>query len=178
MGRYSTKSKSNKWTIVTLCYQLDTGRVNSQTTWSLANGIDPRSSDSFDFGIEQARGLVLPHIENRPLIGLQGRILLKMSFMLNRPVGRFGAQGGIAGAAGAAVTAVQSATAAARDAVRSMTKHAQHSDKRKRCRLCFNQDPKQASLVQTCCGSCGEHCCKSHHVILCTECANLFAPSQ
>ena len=88
MGQYSCKSKSIKWTRVALAYILDTIRVNSQTIWSLATNQDPRKTNSYIFGILLARALLMPLIENRPIVGLQGAIQQKMSFMLKRPVGR------------------------------------------------------------------------------------------
>ena len=69
-------------------YLLDTARVNAQTIWSLnqkpKTKKDPRQTNSFEFGIKLARALVLPHVERRPLNGLQIPIQLKMSMFLKR----------------------------------------------------------------------------------------------
>ena len=85
-GNYTTKSKSRKWTKVVLFYILDTIRVNSQTIYCLVIGIEPRDSNSFDFGMKLAKALIIPHIENRPLIGLGRSILSKMTMTLGKDV--------------------------------------------------------------------------------------------
>ena len=72
--KYSTKAKSNKWTMVGFYYLLDTARINAQTIWSLNNNIDPRKSDSYEFGMRVARSLIIPSILARPLIGLSSTI--------------------------------------------------------------------------------------------------------
>ena len=52
MDTYTTKSKSRKWTRVTLAYILDTIRVNSSTVVTLISNNNPKSSDSFKFEYE------------------------------------------------------------------------------------------------------------------------------
>ena len=44
MGTYTTKIKSNRWTLTAFCYLLDTIRVNSCTLYALANNKDPEVS--------------------------------------------------------------------------------------------------------------------------------------
>ena len=192
MGRYLTKSKSNKWTRVIFAYILDTIRVNVQTIWSLATNQEPRYTNSFVFGIQLALALLLPLIENRPLVGLQGPIQCKMSFMLKRPVGRFGYDPGqpaiaAAGAAAAAGTAaVQGAAAATRRSLTRFRQQLEKDERPKRCTLCYNAIPsvghkeekEKVGKVKTLFGSCGNPCCQRHHNILCTDCSAFFVAQQ
>ena len=53
--KYSSKAKSNRWTMVGFSYLLDTAWINVQTIWSLNNGLDPRRANSFNFGINVLR---------------------------------------------------------------------------------------------------------------------------
>ena len=50
----------------TFAYMLDTCRVNSCTVYAMNNSKDPRSQDSFSFGIGLVMSLVLPFIQMRP----------------------------------------------------------------------------------------------------------------
>ena len=72
--KYSSKAKSNRWTMVGFSYLLDTARINAQTIWSLNNGIDPRQSNSYNFGINVAKALIMPMIVARPMDGINERI--------------------------------------------------------------------------------------------------------
>ena len=47
---YTTKAKSNRWTMVSFYFLLDTCRVNASTIYAMNNGQNPRNVDSFDFG--------------------------------------------------------------------------------------------------------------------------------
>ena len=173
--------------MVVLAYLLDTARVNAQTIWSLVTNKNPRGTNSLQFGYDIALALILPQIENRPLIGLQGPVQRKMSFMLKRPVGKFGA---VAlqppPAAGGAAAVVAGAAAAARNAVRSMTSFARYGEKEKRCHFCYIGLPSEGhkieknsiTKIKTLCGSCGQPCCKKHYTIICSECQDLFTPRQ
>ena len=74
----------------------------------------------------------MPLIENRPIVGLQGAIQRKMSFMLKRPVGRFGYDPGqpiVAAAEAAAATGATAAQGAAAAARRTLTRFRQQLDK-------------------------------------------------
>ena len=63
MGTYTTKIKSNRWTLTAFCYLLDTIRVNSCRLYALANNKDPKSVNSFDYGTEMAEALVRPYVD-------------------------------------------------------------------------------------------------------------------
>lgn len=89
MAKYSSSSKSRKWTLTVLAYMMDVARVNSQTIWSFNNDQNPRTSNSFLFGYELSKQLVLPLIERRavpPLVGIPISVQSKMSVMLGRPI--------------------------------------------------------------------------------------------
>ena len=72
--KYSAKAKSNKWTMVGFYYLIDTARINAQTVWSFNNGVDPRKSSSYEFGMRVAKSLITPMIVTRPLEGLSSKV--------------------------------------------------------------------------------------------------------
>ena len=176
MGRYSTKRKSNRWNHTTFAYILDTARCNAQTICALQKKWIPRNTKSFEFGIYLAKSLVTPAIESRSLNGLQARICMKMSFMLDRQVGRFGGSG--RGRASGAVGAVQGAVAAA---AQMMRRFAQKGEKQKRCKICedlaqTNAEKDRVTKIMTRCGCCGIPACANHFYIICVQCSEKFAP--
>lgn len=65
MTCYTVNSKSKRWTIQVLSYILDTARVNGQTLWSLNNGKEPTTTNSFNFAFTLAEDLIKPFIESR-----------------------------------------------------------------------------------------------------------------
>ena len=65
IGMYTTKTKTRKWTRVALAYLLDTIRVNSSTLVALNSKSNPKGVNSFNFGFQLAKELVIPHIERR-----------------------------------------------------------------------------------------------------------------
>ena len=75
MGNYSTSSKSMRYTRKVINYLLDTAVGNAQTIYHLNKNKPPRKSNSFDYRFETAEGLVTPHIERRPLKGLQDDVI-------------------------------------------------------------------------------------------------------
>ena len=190
MGRYSTKPKSNKWTRVVFSYLLDTARVNAQTIWSLNKKIrgGPRKSNSFEFGIDLAKALVLPYIEQRPTNGLQIPIQVKMSMFLKRAVGRFTVQdlGAAAGDAppGDAPPVQAGAGAVVANPKMALKPHVVAA--RIRCTMCYEALPRvghkaakdNVSKVNKCCVCCGEPACADHTVYLCLKCSNLFVPKK
>ena len=82
MGSYTTKTKSRKWTTNVFNMILDQSRVNAQTIWSLNKDVDPRTSNSLDFGLELAKTLVVPHIARRNKNGIQKPIVQKIIMFL------------------------------------------------------------------------------------------------
>ena len=63
---------------------IDTARVNSGTLFAIKHGEIPRKLNSFQFGLELARALVLPQIARRKgVIGLQKNIQKKIELCLN-----------------------------------------------------------------------------------------------
>ena len=57
-------------------------RVNACTVYALNNSKDPRSQDSFKFGMDLVMSLVLPFIEMRPRVGLSTAIQKKLRMSL------------------------------------------------------------------------------------------------
>ena len=83
IGSYTVKTKSKRWTIAAFAYVIDTARVNAGTLFSLKKNTDPRKLNSFQFGLDLARSLVLPHLKRRKQVGLQKNILNKMKICLD-----------------------------------------------------------------------------------------------
>ena len=61
----SVSTTSRRWTMSAFSYVLDTARINAQTIFSLNNDINPRKSNSLEFGWQLAMSLVKPHIMRR-----------------------------------------------------------------------------------------------------------------
>ena len=70
IGSYTVKTKSKRWTVAAFVYILGTARVNSGTIYALKKGSDPRKLNSFQFGLDIARSLILPQILRRKKVGL------------------------------------------------------------------------------------------------------------
>ena len=49
-------------------------------------GIEPRLGNSFDFAMKLVKALIIPHIENQPLVGLNRKILDKMTMTLGKDI--------------------------------------------------------------------------------------------
>ena len=60
MGFYSVKMTTDRWTIVSLAYLLNTVHVNVCSVYAINNGLDPKKHNSFDFGLQLAKSLVTP----------------------------------------------------------------------------------------------------------------------
>ena len=71
MASYTCKSKSKRWTLTAFPYILDVCRINAATIVALNKGNDPRQENSYDFGMKLSIALIQPHVEKRPLTGLQ-----------------------------------------------------------------------------------------------------------
>ena len=60
--------------MVAFYYLLDTARINAQTIWSLNHGLNPRKTNSYEFGMKVAKALFMPMIMTRPVVGLSSKI--------------------------------------------------------------------------------------------------------
>ena len=85
IGRYSTKTVSQRWSLVAFYYMLDTLRVNATTLYAKATRTDPRKVDSFKVGWELVLELVLPYIRARSKNGLTTAVVQKINTMLGVP---------------------------------------------------------------------------------------------
>ena len=63
-------------------YILDTIRVNSQTIFTLLKGETPGKTQSIDVGFQLVMSLTRPHMERRPLQGLQTSVINKIKMYL------------------------------------------------------------------------------------------------
>ena len=121
IGSYSCKSKSNRWTMVSLAYALDTACKNSQTVVAINNGQNPCKTNSFGYLCELGKALVVPHMNNRSLIGLQSAILKKRAMFLGLPLPGEVPQ----------------------EALPSMTRHPKQGDAKRICHVCYSQLPHE-----------------------------------
>ncbi len=78
--------KSNKWTVVALSFVLDTCRINASTIVAMNDNKDPRKVNSLDFEWQLSEALVMPFIQQHPLVGLNISTQRKMEIILGRPL--------------------------------------------------------------------------------------------
>ena len=79
MASYTCKSKSKRWTLTAFPYILDVCRINAATIVVLNKGNDPRQGNSYNFGMKLSIALIQPHVERRPLTGLQFDVQRKIN---------------------------------------------------------------------------------------------------
>ena len=84
MGFYSVKTKSRRWTIVSLAYFLDIIRVNACSVYAMNNGLDSKKQNSFDFGFQISKSLVTPQIVRRARNGLTSVVLSEIPLFIRR----------------------------------------------------------------------------------------------
>ena len=82
MGFYSVKTKSRRWTIVSLAYFLDIIRVSACSVYAMNNGLDSKKQNSFDFGFQISKSLVTPQIVRRARNGLTSIVLSEISLFM------------------------------------------------------------------------------------------------
>ena len=75
IGRFSTKTKSVKWTAVAHSYLLDTARVNATTLYMLATG---KKEETFMIGWDLVKAMVVPQMKTRPLVGVSTSLVSKI----------------------------------------------------------------------------------------------------
>lgn len=88
MGAYTTKSKSRKWTRVTLPFLLDTIKVNESTLAAFNINKIRKSIYSFSFHFESANDLGTANIARRHLIVLSSEILERCRAYLGDSYGK------------------------------------------------------------------------------------------
>ena len=54
IGSFTTKVKSNMWTMVALNCAFDTSRVSASAVYALENNLNPKQIDLFNFGWDLA----------------------------------------------------------------------------------------------------------------------------
>ena len=156
--KYSTKAKSNKWSMVGFYYLLDTARINSQTIWSLNNNLDPRTTSSYEFGMRVARSLIIPSILARPLIGLSSTIR-SLCYAVTQNA-RFITP---SGSNDSDSLASASSTTAARchQCLTDIRGTPEYIDKR-----------NKLNKIKSKCQKCSLNMCRNHIIIMCTACAH------
>ena len=130
MGFYSAKTKSRRWTIVSLAYLLDTIHVNVYNIYAMNNGLDLKKQNIFDFRFQLAKLVVTSQIIRRPRNGLTSVILTKISFFMQK-----------------------------KEIIRNsdVFQYSKTMEGRKRCRLCpmniqgENQKLKKKQIEKSCC---------------------------
>ena len=165
MQNYTTKMKSRRWPMNAFCFILDAARCNSQSIYCKVMEKDVRQSNSYKFGMDLAKALIIPHIERREkdLSGLQNSTQHKMSLVLGREL----------------------RTAKKREAPIQIDQFESFVDKteRKRCYMCINALPSEGyqkakqniSYSQTQCGTCGKAVCRKHLINVCQTCGRSFS---
>ena len=147
---YTTKAKSNRWTMVSFYFLLDTCRVNASTIYAMNNGQNPRNVDSFDFGWDLVEALTMPFIRQRQIHGLSVPVQRKISTALGDP---------------------------APPRRKPELEHEQIGERR-RCRLWIEESygeghkrlKQKMPKKQTQCQTCGNPACKRHLVYICETC--------
>ena len=155
MGYYTVKTKSRRWTMVAFAYLLDPIRVNASIVLAVNKKVDPKKKESFDFGFELAKSLVMPQIERRSMNDLNRITLQKIALFTDR-------------------NTKQSCDSQANI-------HPWQSEIRKRWRACLEsiqgKDQKlkkeQMKKTKSLCQKCGENFCNEHLIQTCQSCWNL-----
>ena len=149
IGFYSVNSKSRRWPITVFSYILDTIRVNSQTIFSISQGLEPRNTNSFEFCWELVMALVKPQIESRKesVNKYPKSVQKKITLILGEP-----------------------GPVKQQDEQFEMFSH-----NRARCYFCYQEanDKNEkicANKVKTQCQCCGKKACKRHSNFLCVNC--------
>lgn len=161
---YTVRIKNRRWTVIMICYLLDTSRVNASTIWALNNGKDPRKVDSHTFGWQLAMSLITPLVRRRAQSPshFSPAVLQKMSIILGETV--------TANPARVPSTSNQSANESC----------STDGTVRKRCVHCVNEIPdsdpnvrlkrRKMSKMKTICQKCKQPSCKAHLIALCPNC--------
>ena len=158
IGKYSTKSKSPKWTRVCLSYILDTVRVNASTVLLQKLGMAEGDVDSFELGWNLAEALVLPFAKQRSVIGLSKKTAMKLSLLLGDS---------------------QPPTQPAHSCSSTSNEVSPGTPKRKRCHICISElagpgykaeKDKLPKVKSTCC-KCRQTACGKHLQQTCRVCA-------
>ena len=160
--KFTTATKSNKWSRKTLCFMLDVTRINAQTIFSLNKSLNVRKTDSFIFGWDLVLSLVTPQIQIRSETkGLQGDIKKKMALFIGLPEPQITAQN-------------------------TLFVHPRTSQERKRCYTCLGEvqgsghKTKKNKLAkqQTQCQMCENKICYDHGVLVCKKCSSTLCRSE
>jgi len=168
IGNYTSKAKSNRWTLTAFAYILDVCRVNASTVLALNKKIDPRKQDSYNFGTDLALSLIRPHIQRRPLAGLQKNIKNKMFLLLGQSEAESRPSQGR--------QIRDTFMAGLQDDIHPKKRSAQSS--RSRCVSCVNEiiGPEYRKKLQSLsrnrnqCQICEESMCTNHTVQMCKQC--------
>ena len=153
MRAFTTKTKSRKWTVVTLCYILDTCRVNAGTVMALNTKVHPRELVSVNFGWDLALQLVEPHVRRRSTEKLPRPVKARISLLLDED--EDGAGPSTSGAAGSTTSSMRRRCATC---VRSLPTYGYTAGKNK------------LKKVTTVCCRCGEPLCAAHCAMYCERC--------
>ena len=158
MASYTCKAKSKYWTLLAFSYVMDVSHINPAKIMSLNKGNDPRQIDSHDFGMDLALNLIQPHVQRRPLIGLQFDVQRKMKLVLGEQQFQIGESSGI--------TTLTPGQFSAKYGTR------------KRCRICYENKVGPGQKIRKMdmnksknqCQSCGHPACMQHWVQICNLC--------
>ena len=156
--KYSTKAKTNRWTMVAFYYLLDTARINAQTIWSLNNGLNPRKTNSYEFGMKVAKALFMPMIMTHPVVGLSSKIR-SLCHIVTGDARFLGSSPDIVGQSDSFDSAVSSNKTRCRQCLAEI-----HGKPGHKCKK--NQLPR----IKSTCQKCSSNFCRDHLVQLCHSC--------
>lgn len=181
MEKFTTSTKSRRWSRKLLCYMFDVCRSNSQTIYAKNMGTNPRDFDSADFTWNLAKQLVMPMVQERK--ALQFRYLpadIKRTIEYFLTINRDQNQNQMAGVAdnadGGAGDVNQNDPEAADN---NLFPHPYKVSRNKRCGEClarisgvgYSQAVKKVYTVDIQCQKCCARLCKEHMMVICKPCA-------
>ena len=157
IGKYTTNTKSRRWSMAAFSYILDTARVNSQTIYSMNNNIHPRISNSFEYGWQLVQEFIGPHVIDRKQNlskTLHKSVMNKIDYILSE------------------MNYVDSAP------IIQPSPISQYSETKKRCYACveaitpteYKKKYDNLSKVKAQCHKCSKQICKLHTVFTCHQC--------
>lgn len=181
IGSYTVKTKSKRWTIAAFAYVIDTARVNAGTLYAMKHDTNPRSLNSFQFGLDLAKSLVLPQLLRRNgSPGLQGNIVRKIALCL----GSFRQETVAADVVEVDLQVDEGVEQQAPRAVQraGVVKFLSSSDDKLRCTLCLDQisgvdykkNKNKMSKLNRRCQNCNSAICAKHTYFACAACSHKF----
>ena len=189
-NKFTTSTKSNKWSKKIFCFLLDIARTNGQTIFSKNKRLDPRSQSSSQFLWNLVLQLVTPHILRRrtthSYISSSSGIKATTEYFLRItarernlcqadgvvvPNQMIGGRGGGRGRGGRGGRGGDR---------QNLFSHSSDCPRTRKCRECLNliqgdgydREKRRLSSQAQQCQQCENAVCKNHRKIVCIPCAD------